>query len=323
MSEKAADRLTRLLALVTYLDEHPGVAVSEVAEHFGVTPDQVLADVNLLWVSGTPGGLHGDMIDFAPDHYDEHILTLTESLGMERPLRLGRQEALALLVALRSLEGIANAGALDAELVATTAARLQQAAGEAGAAADAMQLRISGAAQTQETLATVRRAITERRRLWLRYVSASDEVSEREVDPIEAVWDGAQWYVHAWCHRVADDRFFRLDRVLDIRVLTAPAERHDAAARGSAEPDLTTVTIEAELEIEERARWVAEQFPVEEVSELAGGRLLLRLRVADIAWLSNLVFSLGDQVRALRPAELREQLVAAAEDALAAYDSIA
>lgn len=321
MSEKAADRLTRLLALVTYLAEHPGVPVTQVAEHFGVSTEQVLADVNLLWISGTPGGLHGDMIDFAADQYDEHILTLTESLGMERPLRLGRHEAMALLVALRSLQAVASAGALDERLVATTAEKLRQAAGEAAQSADTLQLRINpdDATATTDTLSTVRGAITQQRRLWLRYVSAADEVSQREVDPIEVVWDGAQWYVHAWCHRVADFRFFRLDRVLAIRMLDVPAEVHDTDGRSGAEPDLTTASFIAELEIDERARWVAEQFPVEYVSDLDDGVLLLRLRVADIAWLSNLVLSLGDQVRAVRPDELRRHLVATAQAALDAY----
>ena len=170
------------------------------------------------------------------------------------------------------------------------------------------------------TLATVRRAITDRRRIRLRYVSAADEVSEREIEPIEAVWDGAHWYLHAWCLRVSDFRYFRLDRVLDTTVLETPAQQHSLPGTGNAEPDLTTVRIVAELELDPRARWVTEQFPVDEVTELPDGGLLLRLRIADVAWLSNLVFSLGEQVRALRPPELARQLAAAAEAGLASYE---
>ena len=53
--ERTPERLVRLLGMVAYLDRHPGVAVEEVAEHFAITPDQVMRDVDTLWVSGTPG----------------------------------------------------------------------------------------------------------------------------------------------------------------------------------------------------------------------------------------------------------------------------
>ncbi|WP_418606025.1 hypothetical protein [Georgenia sp. SUBG003] len=54
MAETTAERLTRLLALVAYLGEHRGAPVADVAARFGTTEAQVLADVNLLWVTGTP-----------------------------------------------------------------------------------------------------------------------------------------------------------------------------------------------------------------------------------------------------------------------------
>src|SRR5690625_7523293 len=83
-----AERLTRLLALIAYLGENPGVPVADVAAHFAVTPAQVIADVNHLWVTGTPGYLPDDLIDFAADELDRQVLTRTDPRGMHRPLRL-------------------------------------------------------------------------------------------------------------------------------------------------------------------------------------------------------------------------------------------
>src|SRR5699024_11895698 len=87
VAEASADRVARLLALVAYLDQHQGVSVAEVAEHFGVSEAQVLKDVDTLWVSGTPGQQHNDLIDFAYSDHEQHILTLIEPQGMDRPLR--------------------------------------------------------------------------------------------------------------------------------------------------------------------------------------------------------------------------------------------
>ena len=50
-----AQRLPRLLALVPWLRTHPGIALTEAAESFGVTPRQLRADLELLFLQLTGG----------------------------------------------------------------------------------------------------------------------------------------------------------------------------------------------------------------------------------------------------------------------------
>jgi len=94
-------------------------------------------------------------------------------------------------------------------------------------------------------LGPVRRAIRERRKLWLRYRSG-DEVSERVIWPLGLFFWGARWSLSAWCELRQAARHFRIDRIelldpLDEayphhpeRTLTAvlEAEAAMAAARG-------------------------------------------------------------------------------------------
>ncbi|MEE6272249.1 YafY family protein [Georgenia sp. MJ206] len=325
MAETTADRLTRLLALITYLREHPGVPVAEVAAHFGVTPAQVLADVNLLWVSGTPGYLPDDLIDFAADELDRDVLTLTNPRGMDRPLRLSPSEALALLVALRSLAALTardgEGPGVDDEVLASATAKLAEAAGAAADAARAVDVHVGGS-DGRRALAPVQRALAERRRLHLRYVSAADVVTEREVDPLELLWDGSHWFLRAWCHRVQDVRHFRVDRVLAAEVLSTPAEHEPASVGADVEPDLAEAALVATMVVASRARWVAERYPVESVEDLADGTVRIRLRVADPAWLTNLVLGLGEDVIALSPPGLAAAITQRARAALSAYDDL-
>ena len=51
------EQVARLLAMVPYLQAHPGIGVAEVAADFGITRRQLLADLNVLWMCGLPGGL--------------------------------------------------------------------------------------------------------------------------------------------------------------------------------------------------------------------------------------------------------------------------
>ncbi|HLV05464.1 WYL domain-containing protein [uncultured Georgenia sp.] len=319
MAETTAERLTRLLALIAYLGENPGVPVADVAAHFAVTPEQVIADVNLLWVTGTPGYLPDDLIDFAADEYDRQVLTLTDPRGMDRPLRLSAHEALALLVALKPLEALSQEGGIDDEVLRSTEAKLTAAAGEAARAAEAVHVHVSDASAA---LAPARRAMDEGCRLHLRYVSAADVVTERDVDPLELVWDGSQWYLRAWCHRVEGLRHFRLDRVLAAEVLTTPAAHPPERTGRTTEPELAEDDLLAELVLAPRARWLAERVPVVDHEDLPDGDLRVRLRVADPAWLTNVVLGLGPDVRAVAPPELAATIAARAADALAAYEDL-
>ncbi|MFH5823293.1 helix-turn-helix transcriptional regulator [Georgenia sp. AZ-5] len=317
MPETTADRVTRLLALVTYLRERPGAPVAEVAAHFGTTEAQVLADVNLLWVSGTPGYLPDDLIDFSAEALDHGELTLTESRGMDRPLRLSSGEALSLLVALRSLAELAErTPGLGAErdAIGSAVAKLAAATGRAAEQASSVQVHVRADAPPG-TLATVRRAIDERKRLHLRYVSAADVVTERDVDPVELRSDGTAWSVRAWCHRARGARSFRLDRVLAADLLDVPAGEHPDLAPEAPWEDGRPVT----LELAPQARWVAEHTPVEDVTDLPDGGLRVRLRVGDPAWVSNLLLSLGPAVRSVDPPGLAHDVAARARDALEAY----
>lgn len=319
--ESAPDRLTRLLALVAYLRRRPGVPVAEVAAHFGVTEAQVLADVNLLWVSGTPGYLPDDLIDFSYDAFERGLLTLTDSRGMHRPLRLGPTEAVALLAALRSIE--AMPGLPEPAVVASARAKLTAAAGEAAEAANALDVRLAGAG---DVLPRLRDAVRTGRVVHLRYVSGADVVSERDVDPVQLRTDGTTWFLRAWCHRAGSVRHFRLDRVLALHVTDRAADAHPELTAGpepGVEPDLGEQDPVATLELAPRARWVTESLPVEDVTELADGWLRVRLRVASPAWVEGLVLGLGPDVRAVEPVDLATAIAGRAAAALAAYERLA
>ena len=322
--ETATDRLSRLLALIAYLADHPGVPVADVADHFGVAEAQVLADVNLLWVSGTPGYFPDDLIDFSYDAYERGLLTLTDSRGMHRPLRLGPTEAIALLAAVRSIEQMP--GVPNAPAVHSAATKLAAAAGEAAAAADAVDVRLPHPAAA-DLLERLRGAIRDRRVVHLRYVSGADVVSERDVDPGALLHDGDRWFLRAWCRRAQEIRHFRLDRILAAEVRQQEAGTHEELTAGpgrvSTEPELTSDDLAVTVELAPRARWVAESLPVEGIREVDDGWLRVDLRVASESWLRGLVLGLGADVRRVEPVRLAESIAADARAALAAYDQLA
>lgn len=322
MSGTAA-RLPRLLALVPYLLAHPDSHVRDVAAVFGVTERQLRVDLDLLWVCGLPGHGPGDLIDMS---YEGDRVTLTNATSIARPLRLTADEALALVVALRTLAnipGLEERDALNRALV-----KLAGAAGAAvdggveGAAEERVQVSVEAEARM---LATVRDAVDRRRRLHLAYhVPARDERTERDVDPMRVLLAEGRPYLEGWCRRVEAVRLFRLDRIVDVQVLDLPSEPPAEAqprdlSEGLFQPSPADETVT--LALAPTARWVADYYPCEEVTEREDGELVVRLRTPDTGWVRRLVLGLGPAGQVLDPPSLADQVEADARAALAAYGS--
>ena len=315
----ATPRLARLLALVPYLVAHPGVEVSEVTSVFGISAEELNRDLGLLFVCGLPGYSPGDLIDVSLTG-DRITVSNADTIG--RPLRLTPDEAVALLVAARSLAavpGLEERDSLDRALVKLAAA---SGASAKEASAVAVEVEPEGAA-----LETVRRAMREGHRLHLTYHSAArDEVTERDVDPMRVAMVDGWWYVEGWCHRVEDVRLFRLDRIVAAEVLDVAAEIPEQAQLRDLSEGLFRPSSEhtlVVLDIGPGARWVADYYPCESVTEIddpADG-LRLSLRVADPSWLVRLVLRLGSHVALKEPATLVEEVRSQAERALAAYSN--
>ena len=57
-------RLARLIDLVPYISEHQGVAISELANKFGVTAAEIEKDLWLLYMCGLPGQTPLELMEF-------------------------------------------------------------------------------------------------------------------------------------------------------------------------------------------------------------------------------------------------------------------
>jgi proteasome accessory factor C len=308
--------LPRLLALMPYLVQRPGVPFSTVAADFGVTEDRVRRDLELLFLCGLPGHFPEDLIDI---DFEGDTITVRNPQGVDRPLRLTVDEALALIVALRTL---AETPGLADDSVVRALVKVEEAAGEAAASANRVDVALEG---EEAVLAAVREGLSRKRALAMTYWSASRDAStDRVVDPIRLVTVQGRSYLEAWCREALDVRTFHLGRVQQIAVRDEPAAPPEGlptrdVSGGLFEPasDDTVVV----LALEPAAAWVADYYPTERVEELGEGRLSVTLRAHDTAWVRRLALSLGPAGQVLSPPDLAERVREDARVALAAYES--
>jgi proteasome accessory factor C len=317
-SPGTADRMTRLLALVPYLQARPdGVRLADAAADFGVTEVQLRRDLDLLWVCGLPGHGPGDLIDLA---FEGDRVRVTFTTGLGRPLRLTTDEAVALTVALRTL--LELPGLAEGEAVSRALAKVSAVAGHVAEVAAPVAVSVDA---REQALAVVRDGLQRGRALHLHYyVPSRDERTERTVDPMRLLLVDGHWYLEAWCRRAEGVRLFRLDRVDDVQVLAEAAAPPPQAAERDVDSGLYQPSEEAplvRLRLARTARWVADYYPVEEVRPVQdpSGGLAVAVRTSDLSWARRLVASLGGNAVVDEPAELGEQVAAEARAALARY----
>ncbi|MCP9988663.1 MULTISPECIES: helix-turn-helix transcriptional regulator [Streptomyces] len=314
MATNAIDQTRRMLSLVTYLRERPGAHVGDVARAFGITEAELIADLDVLPMCGT-SFRGGDLLDIDTD--GEQIWWHNPD-DVAEPLRIAADEATALLVAARAVATLPGLREGDREALLRATAKLEAAAGEAAGASSRLSVTFESEGGV---FAEVDRAISERRRLWLRYYSpARDELTEREVDPIRLFAVG-HTYMEAWCRLSEARRTFRLDRVAEIRLLDEPSAPPEIELRDLSEGLVQPSADDPEVVVEvgPGGRWVAEYYPHDSAEELPDGGLRITLRTPDPASLRRLAFRLGRDGRIVSPEALAESARRAAREALAAY----
>ncbi|WP_083283009.1 YafY family protein [Humibacillus sp. DSM 29435] len=336
MTETATQRLGRLLDMVPWLLRHRGVAVSEAAREFAISEQQVVDDLQLLFVCGTPGYGHAELIDA---QWESGHIYLDNAEDIAAPMRLSQDEAVTLIAGLQAL----GSSLLNPEITERTLTKLRTAraatsstgaagVGAAGDPAARIALDLDDGSQ-HPAMAAVKEALTSRRRIHLRYyVPTRDETTERDVDLMRVVNLDGQWYAEGWCHRAHDVRLFRLDRIEAATVLeidgsppaqAQPRDLGDAFIPGPS--DLTVV-----IDVSAEAAWIADYYPNEGVERAVGGgsgdgepgaegSVRVTLKVADPALVRRLMLRLGGEARVVEPPELAQAVAAEARAALSAY----
>jgi len=313
----ATDRLQRLLALVPYVVSRQVVGLAETASAFGVTEHDLVDDLNMLWCVELRSPDPYCPIDLS---YEGGEIMVTQAESMGRPLRLGTDEASALLIGLRLLAELP--GQQDSSALRRTIAKLEAAAGEAAAASAQVSVQMDGRAPA-DVQAQVGKARQEGKRLHLSYyVPGRDEATERDVDPMRVVFEQGRAYLEGWCRRANAVRLFRLDRVLNLTILDVPAEVPATAEHVDVDSGLfrpSAGDIRVELELAGAGHWVANYYPCEKVTDLGDGRLSVVLRTPDTQWVRRLALRLGEDGKVVSPPELAEQITKDATAALAQY----
>lgn len=299
-------RLRRLLVMLPWLRERGTVTTHEMAAHFGVTVDELVADLTLASLCGVSQDPR-DLIDLFVDGDEVHF-------GLpkyfDRPLRLTVPEAFSLVVsamAARSLPGGDENGALS-----TAIAKIARTIGVEHLTAVDVEMEVPSDV-TELRAAAERSAV-----LALDYWSPTTGITARRTLVVFEVFaEGSHWYVRGVDLDREAERTFRLDRIenwVDTgRVDPRPVPPRRPWFEGSDDVREVTLVIDAGW------LWVLEQYPLIESTAIDGARVRIRLLVTSDRWLERLSLRLGSHGVVEAPGDLQSIGADAARRVLARY----
>lgn len=316
MSATAGERLRRVLAMVPWIVARPGVGVTEVADRFGISEAELIADLEVVWMVGLPPYTPDALVEVTMEdgkvwiHYADFFA---------RPLRLTPAQGLAMLAssdALLSMPGTDPTGPLARALDKLATALDVDVDGS---------LDIDLGAAGSEHLEPLRAAAERRAWVEIEYYSyGRDEVTQRRIVPDRITANGGAWYVEAWCALAEGDRLFRLDRIASLDVTDDVSDRELPTG-----VDQRLFTADASLDrirlhLQPPARWVVDAYPCEDIVGHDDGSTSVTLAVTAERWVQRLLLRLGTDAAVIEEASFAGAAAlgpTAAASVLARYQS--
>lgn len=281
-SERTARRLSRILAVLPYVIEHPGTPIADLVERFGYgSKEDLVKDLHLVFVTGLPGYGPGDLIDV--DILEDEVWVDAADY-FSNPVPLTAPEALGLLAAAMTMLESDQAPSALATAVDKLITVIGPEAGEA----------VAFDVPTPASVTTLSGAIDGRRAVRIDYLGlASNERTTRVVEGWSVSFSLGNWYLTGHCRLAGAERVFRVDRIASVEVLDEDYDIPPARPVGPIRYRPAESDERVSFTVGPDALWVAEYYPVEAV-DLDDGSLRITMSVSDPLVAARLLLALGD-----------------------------
>jgi predicted DNA-binding transcriptional regulator YafY len=302
------DTPTRLLRLLVLLSARSSWTAPELAERLEVTERTVRRDMTRLRSLGYP-------VTGSSGPYGGYALGAGGHLP---PLVLDDDEAVAVAIGLRGAAAGAAPGSESAALSALAKLDrvLPATLREQVAALRTVTVGLGRAdlpAVDVDALVTIALACSRPERLRFTYTDASEQRTERLVEPFRVVFTSRSWYLVAYDTNRADWRTFRVDRASELKLTGArfaPREAPDAAAMVAEGVALHAYTTQARVRL---------HVPIEEARALVSRTVAILepdsdpeatiARIGgDADWIARYLASLSCRFEVLEPEAVRAEV---------------
>ena len=290
-TEKAA----RMLDLVPFISSHQGIPTPELAAEFGISVEELLSDLNSLWMCGD------NRFDLMDIQFDSGYVTIRNAETLNLIRSLSQQEIVAVLLGLDLIEKDLPE---DREDLHGDIKELRSKLGlEIARTVDATP------AQDSQINSTISEALGRQGRLSITYYSPTDdEVSVREITPLHVSTSDNRDFLIAFCESAGAQRTFRIDRIQSATLLESKVVQ---MSESPSDDVRTTVGVKIVRNLrkshESLGTFISGEGSTVEVSTYSSG------------WLSRTVMSAAGAIEVTSSPEIRGEIASMARKALDLY----
>ena len=301
MAESAIQRAARALDLVPYVSENPGISIKELASRFDVSENQIIKDLELIFLCGLPGYTPYELIDLT---FEDGLVTIIEPQLLDKPRQFSETEAVIINLGLNLLRN------------STSKPDLQE-------SIDRLITKLSTKfkAVKQTTFAEIPKptlyeditqAINSESNIQFQYKSLSnDELTERQVKPEQIILKNGKYYLFAYDQVLENERTFRLDLISNLQV-TANFEQAIKL------PKRNNEVIKFELTTKDRVFSEKYRELFSQVDQTGDG-FHIHGEITNREWMFRWILSNSPVVKLISPENVREVVIGRAKATLDLY----
>jgi len=290
-TEKAA----RMLDLVPFISSHQGIPTPELAAEFGISVEELLSDLNSLWMCGDN---RFDLIDI---QFDSGYVTIRNAETLNLIRSLSQQEIVAVLLGLDLIEKDLPE---DREDLHGDIKGLRIKLGlEIARTVDATP------AQDSQINSTISQALGRQGRLSITYYSPTDdEVSVREISPLHMSRFDNRDFLIAFCESAGAQRTFRIDRIQSATLLESKVVQMSETQSDNLRSSVSVkISRNLRKSRESLGTFISGEGSTVEVSTYSAG------------WLSRTVMSAAGAIEVTSSPDIRGEIASMARKALDLY----
>jgi predicted DNA-binding transcriptional regulator YafY len=212
-------RISRLTAIVTQLQVKRLVTASELAAKFSVSVRTIYRDIRALEQAGIPIYVEEGKGYSLMEHYRLPPVMFTESeanaLIIAEQLVLNNKDSSLIKDYSEAIDKIKSVLTLNIK-------------DKVNLLADRTQFtQIENIKRTSSNLSALQFALTNFLLTKIEYVNEANQTTQRTIEPFALLSTKANWLLVAWCLLRQDFRYFRLDRIKKIEILSERFTPHD------------------------------------------------------------------------------------------------
>lgn len=219
MNNNDIKRISRLTAIVTQLQTKRLLTAPELAAKFSVSVRTIYRDIRALEEAGIPIYVEEGKGYSLMEHYRLPPVMFTESeanaLIIAEQLVLNNKDSSFIKdysAAIDKIKSVLTLNIKDKANLLTNRTQFKQ---------------IENIERTSSNLSILQFALTNFLLAKIEYANEANETTERIIEPFALLSARANWLLVAWCVLRQDFRYFRLDRIKKIEILSETFTPHD------------------------------------------------------------------------------------------------